>query len=312
MSGISISKIEYYLPEFCLSNNDLSIKFGTDATEIFKKTGIHKRFHTSSTFLMSDMAATACQKIFNSNSEIKDKIDAIILVGHGYEYKAPITSALLQHRLGLSKNCLAIDMPHGCSGYINGLAVSKGLLDGGLATTILLLTADTPSYFIEANNEELLSIFSDSGTASIIQKKEKISEKFIFGTDGSGSESLIVKGSGTKNPSTAKSISENGMIYGFMEMKSVEIFTFALRTVPLLIKQTLQKNNLKMEEVDLFVFHQANSFLLEVLRKKLKIEKNKFYNDIENIGNTVSSSIPIALKCAEEKGVLNYFIYKTV
>jgi 3-oxoacyl-[acyl-carrier-protein] synthase III len=304
MGGIHISGIEYYLPENCITNQDLAQKSGVSAGEIYKRTGIQKRYHTTAAFLMSDMAAAAADKVFFKNPAIKDKIGALILVGHGFEYKAPITAAILQNRLGLPKSCLSIDLPHGCSGYINGLAVGKGLMEAGIADSVLLLTADTPSYVIHPDNDELLSIFCDSGTASLLENKSFDREKFVFGTDGSGADALIVKNSGTVNPSTAEMIRQTGMIYGTMEMKSTEIFTFALRTVPPLVTETLQKNNLKLDEIDFFVFHQANSFLLEVLRKRIKIPKEKFFNDIENTGNTVSSSIPIALKTAEERGQL--------
>ncbi|MBC7864737.1 MAG: ketoacyl-ACP synthase III [Bacteroidia bacterium] len=304
MGGISITNIEYFLPEGCITNEDLAAKFGSNPDETFKKTGVRKRFHTHIDFIMSDMAFEAAEKIFAKTPELREKIDALILVGHGYDYKAPITSALLQNRLGLSKNCLAIDMPHGCSGYMNGLGVSKGLLYGGLAKTILLMTGDTPSYVIHPENEELLAIFGDSATASIISLKEGVENQFIYGTDGAGAESLMVKRSSSRKAATADWLNETGLLNGQMEMKSTEIFTFALRTVLPLTKDILEKNQVTLADIDFVVFHQANTFLLEVLRKRLKIEKEKFFNDIENTGNTVASSIPIALKTAEERGQL--------
>ncbi|MFN6039656.1 MAG: 3-oxoacyl-ACP synthase III family protein, partial [Bacteroidota bacterium] len=164
-------------------------------------------------------------------------------------------------------------------------------------------TSDTPSYVIDKNDMELLSLFGDSATATLIQSSNE-DEKFIFGTDGSGYEQLIVRKSGTRFPASLDWIEETGLIHGKMEMQSTEIFTFAIKIVPSLIQQILEKHSMNIEDVDYFVFHQANSFLLEVLRKKLKIQKEKFFNDIILTGNTVSSSIPIALHTAEKKGTL--------
>ena len=302
--GIKISAISYFLPETIVSNDDLSRKFGTSSSEIFKKTGVKERRRTLPDFLMSDMAFEAAQQVFDQYPDKKMNVDAILLVGHGFEYKAPVTSALLQHRLGLPTDCFVTDIPHGCTGYIYGLSLAKGLLHARIAKSVLLLTADTPSYVIDQNDEDLLSLFGDSATASIIESVNGIKEEFIFGTNGSGADFLMVKKSGTRNPPKVEWIIESGLAYGKMEMKSTEIFTFALKTVPKLVKDILDKNQLDMEEIDFFVFHQANSFLLEVLRKKLKIPQERFFNDIIFTGNTVSSSIPIALKNAEKNGVL--------
>lgn len=284
----------------------MAIQYGINADDIFKKTGVKSRRRTNEDFIMSDMAEKAAEKLFKKNPGLKSKIDGIILVGHGYDYKAPITSAILQNKLGINKNCLTIDLPHGCTGYINGLAVTKGLLEAELCSHILLLTGDTPSFVIAKDNSELNSIFSDSATATYISREntESVFEKFIFGTDGAGATSLIVERSSSRLPADADYIIKGGRLNGTMEMNSTEIFLFAIKTVPKLIKETLEKNKITIDEIDYFVFHQANTFLLEVLRKKLKLSNEKFYNNIVDTGNTVASSIPIALKDLIEKKIL--------
>ena len=301
--GINLSSISVFLPETILNNDELSAGSAKISEEIFKRTGVKERRRTCKDFQMSDMACAAAEKIFNSKNELREKIDALILVGHGFEYKAPVTSAILHQRLGLNKNCLVLDVPHGCTGYIYGLSIAKGFLSSQIAKNVLLLTSDTPSYVIDKNDAELQSLFGDAATATIVQSSEE-NEKFVFGTDGSGYEDLIVRRSGTRNPATIDWITKTGLIHGKMEMRSTEIFTFAIKIVPVLIYDILEKNNMKIEDIDYFVFHQANSFLLEVIRKKLKIQKEKFFNDITLTGNTVSSSIPLALHTAEKNGVL--------
>ena len=203
----SINNIAVYLPDGIVTNEELALKFeGLKPEDVFKRTGVKSRRRTTEDFIMSDMVFEAAEMLFNENPEARQKIDTIILVGHGYDYKAPITAAILQHRLQISKNALTIDLPHGCTGYINGLAVSKGLIDGGMSQQILLLTGDTPSFVIDKNNSELQSIFSDSGTASYLSKNEVSDyEKFIFGTDGSGAESLMVRRSSSRRTNSQTS-----------------------------------------------------------------------------------------------------------
>jgi 3-oxoacyl-[acyl-carrier-protein] synthase III len=299
--SIRIEHIEYYLPDTIITNNDLVSRFPhLSSEEIYKTTGVKERRHTTSEFIMSDMAIMASNQLLSKLSEYKNKIDALILVGHGFDYKAPVTAAILQHKLGLKNELLALDLPGGCTGYINGLAVAKGLLESHIANTILLVTGDTPSYVIAQDNSELLSIFGDSSTTTLLTKTVRINglEQFLVGTDGNGFESLLVHSSGGRLPHI---ISDKSLIHGEMTMNGKEIFLFAIRTVPQLIANTLQKNGLHKDDIAYFVFHQANSFMLDVLRRKLKIEKERFFNDIRYTGNTVSSSIPIALKTLIEK-----------
>jgi 3-oxoacyl-[acyl-carrier-protein] synthase-3 len=304
--SIKINNISLYLPPEIITNENLVESFpDLNTDDIYKRTGVRERRRTTEDFIMSDMAYLAAESLFQQDTSIREKIDAIILIGHGYDYKAPITAAILQDRLHLSQNVLSIDLPHGCTGYINGLAVSKGLIDGGLASNILLLTGDTPSFVIDKKNAELLSIFSDSATASFISSDtSNYYEKFVFGTDGKGADKLIVNNSSSRNPASIDYLKNEGRLNGTMTMNGLEIFKFALRIVPKLVADTLEKNNLNLHDIDYVIFHQANSFMIESLRKKIKIEKEKFYNDISLTGNTVASTIPIALKNAFDKKLI--------
>jgi 3-oxoacyl-[acyl-carrier-protein] synthase-3 len=304
--SLKINKVSVFLPDIKLTNEMLVEKFpGTTADEITKKTGIKTRYRTREGFIMSDMAFEACDTLFKNNNIDRSKIDLLILTGHGYDYKAPITAAVLQKRLGLSKSCFTLDIPGGCCAYINGLAVCKGLFESGIAENAVLLTGDTPSFVIPEDHLELQSIFSDSATATHITKGKSLGyEKFVLGTDGGGYENLIVRHSSSRFPATPDYLMKGGRPNGTMEMKSTEIFLFVIKTVPPLVKDTLAKNNLTIDEIDFFVFHQANNFLLETLRKKLGIPEEKFFNNIEDTGNTDSSTIPIVLKELDDKKII--------
>lgn len=292
---MQIKGISIYLPPNKLNNKELSEKFGIPEDEIFKKTGVIERRHTHPDFIMEDMAFESATQLLTQFPDYKNKIDALLLVGHGFSYKAPNTSAILQHRLNLPANCYCLDLPHGCAGYIYGLSLAQSLLNSHLATNVLLITGDTTSYVIKKDDLELLSIFGDASTATLITNSQSGYEKFVFKTDGSGYDKLIVERSGTRNRMKADYFAQDNPPDGIMKMDGTAVFLMSIREVPPLIHQTLEKNNLTINDIDYFVFHQANSFMLEVLRKKLKIPKEKFFNDIRYTGNTVSNSIPIAL-----------------
>ncbi len=292
---MQIKEISIYLPPNIITNEQLARKFNVPEEDIYKKTGVLERRHTIYNFNMAEMAKVAATQLFEKLPEAKPLIDAVLLVGHGFSYKAPNTSVILQNQLGINTQCYCLDLPHGCSGYIYGLSVAKSLIETKLAKHVLLLTGDTPSYVIHPNNSELLSIFGDSGTATYITAAASNYEQFVFKTDGSGYEKLIVNNSGTINPANVEYLNGQNPPNGLMTMDGTAIFLMSIKEVPALITQTLEKNNLTITDIDYFIFHQANSFMLEVLRKKLKIPSEKFFNDIKYTGNTVSSSIPIAL-----------------
>lgn len=299
----SIKAISYYLPEKFLTNKDLCEAFPHLTEEdIFKKTGIRKRHISSEGVFGSDLAFFAAEKLFEEHSIDKKSIDFLIFCTEGLDYKGPATACTLQHRLSLPTTCGAIDLPFGCTGFTYCLSVAKALIDSGQANTILVLNSDTPSMVIHPKDVDLRMIFGDAGAATLVSKDEtgqSLVGNFSFGTDGSGSENLIVKRSGVRNVIDSDWLAEHqkigGLKFGRMEMNALEIFTFTLRVVPPMIEDILRKNNLSKDQIDLFVFHQANAFLLSVLRRKLKIPEEKFFLYMEEVGNTVSATIPIAL-----------------
>ena len=177
---------------------------------------------------------------------------------------------------------------HGCSGFIYGLSLAKGLIAGGMAKKILLVTAETYTKYIAREDKSTRTIFGDGAAATLIN--EEIAAKigaFSFGTDGSGAEKLIVR---------------NGKLF----MDGPEIFNFTLDIVPKTMQDVLSKNNLTRDDIDLYVFHQANKFMLDTIRKVNGLPRDKFYVNLETTGNTVSSTIPIALKQLDEVGRLRH------
>ena len=296
-----IQSVEYYLPEKTVTNKDISIKFPEWSEEkIFEKVGIRQRHIAAEDETALDMAEKVCLKLFENNPTSKENIDFIVLCTQSSDYKLPTSACILQDRLGLPITIGALDYNLGCSGYEYGLALAKGLIIGQMARKVLLVTAETYSKYIHPKDKGNISIFGDAATATIVTT-EGFAEicDFSFGTDGSGFGELIVKTGGAKNPEKLEEITldENEHIVSsdHIYMDGGSIFSFTLKQVPKMIKELLEKSNKNMSDIDLFIFHQANVFILEFLRKKLKIDENKFYYCIEQFGNTVSNTVPIAL-----------------
>ncbi len=312
MSYSIIKNISYHLPSEIIENKDLAQLFPKNSEEtIYKSFGIKKRHIRLPNQTGSDLAFKAAECFFEENLDFdKSKIDFLIFCTEGLDYKAPTSSSVLHYRLGLNENCGCIDMPMGCAGYVYGLSLANAMIVSGNATNVLLLVSDIPSSVIHSQDFDLRCIFGDAGAATLIQaSEEKGIGRFVFGNDGEGAKNLIVERGSTRSPIDREWIelyqNEPGYLaHGKMEMNGLEIARFSLQRVPKLLEETLKKNNLTFDEIDLFVFHQASKFILSALKRKCKIPKEKFYEFYENVGNTVSCSIPIALKNAQLEGKL--------
>ena len=306
-----IKAISYYLPEKVVTNEQLVEEFPEwSVDKIAKKVGINERHVAADDETAGDMAYKAAEKLIQENVIKRDSIDFVLLCTQSPDYFLPSTSCIIQSRLGLPTKCGAFDFNLGCSGYEYGLAVAKGLIVSGVAKNVLLLTAETYNKHIHPKDKGNRTIFGDGASASLISSDgfAKIGE-FVLGSDGSGYDRLIHKTGAMRHYQALNDYhnDENGTPLSsdhlFMDGKA--IFDFTSDTVPPMIEETLTKHNLRMEDVDLFVFHQANRYMINYLRKLMEIEKEKFYVFMETVGNTVSSTIPIALCEAKKEDKLH-------
>lgn len=305
-----IKALAYYLPETVITNDELVAEFPEWTVEkIAEKVGVNKR-HIAGNETISSMAIKAAENMFQENPAVKrEDIDFVLVCTQSPDYFLPSTACIIQNALGIPKTCGAFDFNLGCSGYEYGLATAKGYIAARIAKNILLITAEAYNKHIHPRDKGNRTIFGDAATATLIST-EGFAEigDFVLGTDGSGAENLIVKTGGMACPEKNNDLvfdeSGNPCSSDFLYMNGSEIFSFTLRVVPKMVKQTLEKNGLDKDDINLFVFHQANSFMLSHLRKKLKISEDKFFINMAEIGNTVSSTIPIALKDAQDAGLL--------
>lgn len=307
---VFIKEIAYHLPDTVVTNEELVREFPEwSVDKIADKVGVRMRHVAGQKETATDLAVIAADRLFAKGTVERRDIDFVLFCTQSPDYKLPSSACIIQDRLGLSTDCGAFDFNLGCSGYEYGLAVAKGLIAGGMATNVLLLTGETYNKYIHSRDKGNRTIFGDGATATVVSTEgfAEIGE-FVLGTDGSGAKNLIVKTGGARLPEKSNDLifdeGGNPISPDYLFMDGQEIFVFTLAKVPKMVRGVLAKNGIKMEDVDMFVFHQANKYMLEHLRKKLKIEKDKFFINLDHVGNTVSSTIPIALCDARELGLL--------
>lgn len=301
-----ITHLSYAFPEDSLDNQMIETKYPawTDQ-KIRDKIGISSRFIARDDQTAADLACQAAENLLASAPEIKrEEIDLIILCTQSPDYLLPTTACVLQDRLGLPTTCAAFDVNLGCSGYIYGLSIAKGLMETGVATKTLFLTGETYSKWLAEDDLSVRTIFGDAGTATFLQLGDSPSiGPFVLGTDGSGASHLVVHAHDIrpheKDPLFAQLPKNRDPNSLFMD--GAEIFQFTLETVPSACAKLLEKAELDTNDIDLFVFHQANLYMLEQLKKYCKIPDTKFVIDMENYGNTVSCTIPIALSNLQKR-----------
>lgn len=296
--SVDIGKISYYLPSTCVTNSDLAEMFpNSDISALINKVGIKKRYRVGVDETATDMAVRACQELFSSYQIIISHLEALLFVTQSPDYALPTSACVIQHKLNLNKDILALDINLGCSGFVNGLSIAKGLILSGTVRNCLLVCAETYSKYIGDGDYKNSMLFSDAGVACLVESNERsgaICGDFVFGSDGSGASDLIVPGSGARQLAPSDE--------SYLHMNGSGVFMFTMREIPKLVEACLKKNNLDKKDIDLFVFHQASGLVLDMLTNKLAVEPHKVFRNLENVGNTVSCTIPIAIKDAVTSG----------
>jgi 3-oxoacyl-[acyl-carrier-protein] synthase-3 len=310
--GTIIKSIEYYLPEKVITNADLQTMHPNwDVQKVGEKSGVFKRHIAAADETAFDLACQAVEKLLSSGQISKEEIQGIIFCTQSPDYIMPSNSFLLHKHFGFTSNVWTFDYSLACSAFVFGLSISRGMLETKMAKNILLITADTYSKYINRKDRSTSVLFGDGAAACIVSKSD---EKGIIDIElaSSGNEydtfyipsggARIPKDDSTKEISVDHSGNERTMeeIY----MNGFAVWKFISRTVPEQINALLSRNNLSVDDIDFFGFHQASKLTLDSLIKALKIDGDKVYMNLGKIGNTVSASIPIVLKDAESEGKL--------
>ena len=268
------------LEDICKENPDWNYE------KLFSKTGINNRHLLEKNETPEDLSYKAA-KICIDNYNNKE-IDGVLYVSQSPTNPLPTRACLLQNKLGISKNSLAFDINQGCSGFVYSLSIATSLIKNDLAERILIICSDHYSKYIAKSDRTCRPIFSDAAAATIVEKsKNKKIGPFIFKTDGAGGKDLMVR---------------NKLSKSNLYMNGPAVLKFSLDLVPLATQELLKKASLSKEDVSLFLFHQASGVVLNKLKKKLNIEDKKWFVDIQNLGNTVSATIPIAISTLKKTG----------
>ncbi|MCX6154595.1 MAG: ketoacyl-ACP synthase III [Candidatus Kapabacteria bacterium] len=292
-----IKHIEYYLPNKIIDNDFLFIESGIDKSFTESKVGIKERRIAENDERPSEMAFKAANELIQKHRINKEDIDLILLCTQNPDYRLPTTACLVQDLLGVKKSCISFDINLGCSGFVYSLPIAGNFIKTGMINNALVIMVDQYSKIIDYKDKNTAAIFGDAASAALLSACDDgfgvIDSN--FGTDGSGAKNLILYNSGIVQDSEKSN-------YLFMDGR--EIFKFSVQVIPASINELLEKNNLELNDIKHVVFHQANQYMLKELQKRMKLTNEQMIIDMEMIGNTVSSTIPIALKNLISNGSL--------
>jgi 3-oxoacyl-[acyl-carrier-protein] synthase-3 len=292
--GARIAGVVSCVPPRVVDNAHFAERFGDKVADVVRMTGVQTRHWVEDGVTTSDLCARAIDVLVERLDWARDSIDALIFVSQTPDYRLPATACLLQDRLGLRKGVIGIDVSLGCSGYVYALWLASMMVQTGAAKRVLLAVGDTSSIMNDPNDRSTALLFGDAGTATAIEVAEDAaSMHFILGTDGSGGESLIVPKGGFRRCVGHPKFADfpNDTLY----MDGGEVFNFTLKAVPTLITETIAAAGIATEDYDLFLLHQANTFMIKHLSKKAKLPPEKVPINIDRFGNTSSATLPLLI-----------------
>lgn len=311
MKSSRIIAVEPELATDLLSYEELEERFGAEAMrKVFSGTGIRNRRVASPGVCGSDLAFNAASRLLTKYNVDSGSIDLLIFCTQTPDYWMPTTACILHDRLKLSNQCAAFDINLGCSQYVYGLSVAHSMLVSGVARRALLLTGDTMSQTVHPKDRAIVPLLGDAGSATLLEESNDGSGflGFELGTDGSGYKYLMIPAGGARQPWTPEtaieSVDAEGNVRSLQNfyMNGVAVFHFAISTVPKAVQSLLERLAMHMSDIDLFLFHQANKYMIDYLLKKMKIPPDKTHMYLEEVGNTSGSTIPLLLSDALRLG----------
>ena len=306
MKYASLGPIAIHLPDKVETNQALAAEFPQWNMEaIYAKTGIRSRPVAGPGECASDLGVAAAEKLFAENQIDRSSIDFLLFCTQTPDYPLPTTACLVQNRLKLPTAIGALDFNLGCSGFVYGLSLADGLIRSGSARRVLLVTAETYSRYIDPADRSLRPIFADGAAATLVEAAaEPTLGHFLFGTDGRGGDALMVSQGGARTPEQSLQPKKRRRWPSSLYMDGPELVRFTLNVVPPMVDQLLANSHLRREDIDFYLMHQATLYMLEHLRARLSLEAESMPNNLEERGNTVSSTIPILIHDLRKLGRL--------
>lgn len=303
-SGIGITAMAGAVPSHVVENLKYTDYFPSDQVkEVVEKVGIYERRFADENTCSSDLCFAAAQKLIIDNDIDRSEIDLLVFISQTPDYRMPATSITLQYRLGLSNSCVAFDINLGCSAFLYGLSTVYGMMQSGCFRKALILDGETRSKVYGPRDRRSAFIFGDGGIAALVECDPKFGDTFLsLNSDGSRADLIMIKGGGYRHPSSAETLKERVVDeYGNMRsdeqgyMRGGDVFNFVIREIPRDIKRTLEFAGKSADELDYYVFHQANNFINSYIAKKMKLDSARIPHTIEKYGNTSSVSVPLTI-----------------
>ena len=311
IKNVSIKGISACVGKEIEYNRDYKGFTQQEAEKFIITTGIEQRRKSGDSICASDLCYRSAEQLIKDLKWRKSEIDCLIFVTQGPDYLVPPTSCILQQRLGLSTECIAIDAPSGCSGWVCGLSILAGLLSSSGLKKGLLLCGDTPSRCCSVFDKSAYPLFSDAGAATALEFCNDSVLKFHVATDGGGFNAIMIPDGGYRNPVKEESLQikqiEDGIKRNNLQLaiNGMDVFSFGISKAPQSVNSLIEHFSLNKEAVEYYVFHQANMFMNENIRKKLKLPKEKVPYSLREFGNTSSASIPLTMITQLKNGLLN-------
>ncbi|MEN9522336.1 MAG: hypothetical protein RL065_713 [Bacteroidota bacterium] len=300
--NVSIKGVACCVPPAIVENLKHSFFSQEDMEKFVDATGVKQRRRVEKNVCTSDLCVKAGEELLKSINWSPSDIEVIVLITQSADYLLPISSALIQNRLGISTKCICIDIPLGCSGYVYGMSVLGALMNSGKFKKGLLFAGDTSSKSVSKKDKSTEPLFGDAASATAFEYNENAAEmKFDLGSDGSGYEAIIIKDGGFRNQTTVDSFTEKEYQEGIIRndcqlvLDGMEVFSFGISQAPKTVNALVDFYQIDKSIVDFYIFHQANLMMNKKIAKKLKLEDEKVPISLDEFGNTSSASIPMTI-----------------
>ena len=300
-NNVGIRAMSACVPQSVVYNKDLGYLIPEEEIQkIIDSIGVRERRIADTNVCASDLAYNAAVKLMEDNEISPDSIDVLLFMSQTADYRIPATAPLLQNRLGLSIDTLAMDLSLGYSGYVFALSTAYAYASLPDVRRVLLLDGETFSKIVNRNDKVDWPLYGDAATATLVEKGDFGESVFILRSDGSGRDAVIIR-DGMRNPITNESMvekkNENGDVHNGLEvyMDGMDVFNFAMKRVPKTIKEMTEVVGTTLEDIDWLVFHQANRFMTDFFVKKLKFNPQRVPYCIDRFGNTSSTSVPLTI-----------------
>jgi len=302
IKNVSIAGITTCVPKNVEENTSLSFFKEGEAEKVILSTGIERRRIVNPGVTSGDLSCKAAEDLIQGLGWNKEEIDCLIFVSQTQDYILPATSCVIQGKLGLSNSCCCFDISYGCSGWVYGLSVISSMLSAGVMKKGLLLVGDTTSTFKSAKDKTARPLFGDAGTATALEYNPEAEDmKFALYANGNKYDAIIVPDGGCRKPFSEASLAETEYEEGVIRtpmhsaMNGVDVFMFGITKGPEVTRDILNFSGKTTDEVDYFIFHQANKFMNEKIRKQLKISEEKVPYSMKDFGNVSCATIPLTI-----------------